>query len=103
MSVLPARPEPPTRIRQVPLASLDGRKFLPNEVGEVWASEADGGVMSFIAATHDPSGPNGPPPHFVGRKISPPLELLVHPDLDGVRLEKPGRRLALLLAARAPA
>src|SRR5712675_166837 len=53
--------------------------------------------MSFIAATHDPSGPNGPPPHFMGRKISPPLELLVHPDLDGVRLEKAMRRLALLL------
>src|SRR3979490_3429176 len=53
--------------------------------------------MSFIAATHDPSGPNGPPPHFLGRKISPPLELLVHPDLDGVRLEKAVRRLALLL------
>jgi hypothetical protein len=29
--------------------------FLPSEAGEVSASYADGGVMSFITGAHDPS------------------------------------------------
>jgi hypothetical protein len=36
-------------------------------------------------------------PLLTRARASPPLELLVHPDLDGVRLEKVVRRLALLL------
>jgi hypothetical protein len=36
-------------------------------------------------------------PLLTRARASPPLELLVHPDLDGVRLEKVMRRLALLL------
>jgi hypothetical protein len=37
------------------LAPKRRRRFLPSEAGEVSASYADGGVMSFVDGAHDPS------------------------------------------------